>query len=192
MNNFDKTKAKELLETTTTQSHLFQHALAVSSAMGAMAKHFGEDSDYWEAIGLLHDYDYEKYPEEHLQHTKTPLEEVGLDEKTIRAILSHGFGRCTDVKPESNLEKSLFIMDALSGLVSATAKMRPQGIMDLTPSSVNKKFKDKKFAAGVDREVISEGLEMLGMERSEVISICIEGMKTQAEALGLMGSEKVF
>lgn len=187
MAKLDMKKAEELIHQTTKQPHLLQHGLAVSSAVAQMAKHFGEDEDYWGAIGMLHDYDYEQYPEEHLLHTEEPLRAAGIDEDSIRAILSHGWGRVNDVEPKTNLEKSLFVMDALTGLVSATAKMRPTGISDLTPSSVVKKLKDKGFAAGVDRDCIAKGVEMLGMERADVITICIEGMKPHAEKLGLIG-----
>ena len=124
MEKLNKARSKELLATTTKETHLLQHALAVSAAMGAMARHFGEDPDYWEAVGLLHDFDYETHPEEHLRHTEAPLREAGVDEESIRAILAHGFGLCTEVEPESNLEKSLFAVDELTGLIAANAKMR--------------------------------------------------------------------
>lgn len=187
MEILDRKKAEELLASTTRQPHLLQHALAVSSAMGAMARHFGEDPEQWEAVGLLHDYDYESHPEEHLQHTEQPLREAGVDESSIRAILSHGWEHCNDIEPQSALEKSLYILDALTGLVSATAKMRPNGIAGLAPSSVTKKLKDKSFAAGVNREGIAKGIALLGMDRAEVIAICIEGMKPHAVRLGLEG-----
>lgn len=187
MEKLNKQRALELLHTTTSQPHLLQHALAVSGAMGAMADHFGADANYWEAVGLLHDYDYEHYPEEHLQHTEQPLRDAGVDEESIRAILSHGWGICSDLAPLTDMEKSLYTMDCLTGLLSATAKMRPGGITDLASASVTKKFKDKSFAAGVNRETISKGLALLGMDRAEVIAICIEGMKPHAQKLGLMG-----
>lgn len=178
-------KAKQLLQTTTTELHLFDHAVGVSAAMGAMARHFGEDEDYWRAVGWLHDYDYEQFPEEHLQHTELPLRQAGVDEEAIRAILAHGYGLCSQVKPETNLEKSLFTVDELTGLVAAAAKMRPLGITDLEVSSLKKKFKDKKFAAKIDRNVIRQGCEMLGMPLEEVMAICIEGMKPEAVRLGI-------
>lgn len=188
MEQLTKEKAQELLATTTTEPHLIQHALAVSSAMGAMARHFGEDETYWEAVGYLHDYDYEQYPEEHLQHTEEPLIAAGVDPNSIRAIMAHGYEICNDIEPLSPLERSLFAVDECTGLISATAKMRPAGIMDLEASSVKKKFKDKKFAAKIDRTVISKGAEMLNMDVSELISICIEGMKPYAKELGLLGN----
>ena len=178
-------RAKELLAATTTEAHLFEHAIGVSAAMGAMARHFGADESYWQAVGYLHDYDYEQFPEEHLQHTREPLLAAGVDEESVRAILAHGWGLCTDVKPETALEKSLFTVDELTGLIAATARMRPGGISDLEASSVKKKFKDKRFAAKIDRAVIQQGCDLLGMELPEVISITIEGMRQQMDALGL-------
>ena len=180
-------KATELNNTMVTEEHLLLHAKNVCYAMGAMAKHFGEDEEYWQAIGILHDYDYEKYPEEHLLHTAEPLREAGIEEADIRAILSHGYGICTDVKPESNLEKSLFTVDELTGIVQACARMRPHGITDLEVKSFMKKFKDKRFAAKCDRELIRQGCEMLEMDVKDVAAIVIEGMKEHAEELGLAG-----
>lgn len=180
--------AKTLLHETTTQPHLRQHALAVSAAMGAMARHYGEDDAYWEAVGYLHDYDYEQHPEEHLQHTREPLLAAGVDEAAVRAILAHGWGLCTDVEPQTLMEKSLYAVDELTGLISATARMRPNGIMDLEPKSVKKKFKDKAFAAKIDREVIRKGAELLGLDLGEMIALCIEGMKAHAAELGLEGA----
>lgn len=181
-------RAKELNDTMVTEQHLKDHALSVSAAMGAMAEHFGEDREHWAAIGYLHDYDYEKYPEEHLQHTKEPLLEAGLSEEEVRAILAHGYGICTDVEPLSNLEKSLYTVDELTGIIGAAAKMRPQGITDLEISSFMKKFKDKRFAAKCNRELIKGGCGMLGMEVKDVASICIEGMRPYAAELGLLGT----
>ena len=117
-------RAKELNATMVTEPHLIVHSTNVMAAMEAMARHFGEDEEHWKAVGYLHDFDYEKYPEEHLQHTAEPLREAGVDEADIRAILSHGWGICNDVTPETDLEKSLFCADELSGLVWAAALMR--------------------------------------------------------------------
>ena len=182
-------KAKELNASMVTEEHLLLHELNVCYAMGAMARHFGQDEDHWQAIGMLHDYDYEKYPEEHLRHTAQPLREAGVSEEDIRAILSHGYGHCTDVEPLTDLEKSLYTVDELTGIIQACARMRPLGITDLEVKSLIKKFKDKRFAAKCDRELILKGCEMLGMELSQVAAICIEGMKEHAEELQLQGSE---
>ena len=182
-------RAKELNATAVKEPHLIAHALSVSAAMGAMAEHFGEDKEHWAAIGYLHDYDYEQYPEEHLQHTAEPLRAAGVEEDEIRAILAHGWGLCSDVKPETNLEKSLYTVDELTGIVGACARMRTAGINDLEISSFMKKFKDKKFAAKCDRELIKGGCEMLGMEVKDVAQLCIDGMRPFAAELGLNGTE---
>ncbi len=181
-------RAKEINKDHVKEESLIIHSLNVSYAMGAMAEHFGEDKEYWEAIGYLHDYDYEEHPEEHLQHTKEPLLAAGVEEEDVRAILSHGFGIVNDVEPQTNLEKSLFTVDELTGIIQACARMRPAGITDLEVKSFMKKFKDKKFAAKCNREVIQKGCEMLGMEVKDVAAICIEGMKPHAEEIGLMGT----
>ena len=182
-------RATELNATMVTEEHLLIHAKNVSYAMGAMAKHFGEEPEHWEAIGMLHDYDYEKYPEEHLLHTKEPLLAAGVAEEDVRAILSHGWGICTDVEPETNLEKSLFTVDELTGIIQACARMRPNGIKDLEVKSFMKKYKDKRFAAKCDRDLIRKGCDMLGMDVRDVAEICIEGMRPHAEELGLAGTE---
>lgn len=178
-------KAKELLSLTTTEEHLFLHAKNVMAAMGGMAQHFGEDVAHWQAIGYLHDYDYEQFPEEHLLHTEIPLKDAGLSDYEVRAILSHGYGHCNDVEPLNNIEKSLYTVDELTGIIQAAARMRPMGITDMEIGSFMKKFKDKKFAAKCDREVIKKGCEMLGLEVKEVAEICINAMKEFADELGL-------
>ena len=178
-------RAQELLNTTTTEEHLFLHAKNVSAAMEGMAKHFGADEAHWAAIGYLHDYDYEQHPEEHLQYTEAPLLEAGLTAEEVRAILAHGYGCLNDVEPVTELEKSLFTVDELTGIIQAAARMRPAGITDMEVSSFMKKFKDKKFAAKCDREIIKQGCAMLGMEVRDVSAICIEAMKAHAEELHL-------
>ena len=181
-------RAKELNDSMVTEEHLRLHAKNVMYAMGAMADHFGEDRDYWMAVGYLHDYDYEKYPDEHLKHTQQPLLDAGVDANAVRAILSHGYGICTDIEPETNMEKSLFTVDELTGIIQACARMRPHGITDLELKSFMKKFKDKKFAAKCDRELIKKGCEMLNMTVNEVADICINGMKPYADDIGLLGT----
>ena len=178
-------RAKELLNTTTTEEHLFLHAKNVMAAMGGMAKYFGADEARWRAIGYLHDYDYEQHPEEHLQFTEEPLRAAGLDETEIRAILAHGYGILNDVEPVTELEKSLFTVDELTGIIQAAARMRPAGITDMEVSSFMKKFKDKKFAAKCDRELIRKGCAMLNMEVKDVAAVCIEAMKEYADELQL-------
>lgn len=183
-------RAKELNDAMVTEDNLRKHALNVMSAMGAMAEHFGEDKEHWMAIGYLHDYDYEKYPDEHLAHTEQPLLEAGVDPDDVRAILSHGYGLCTDVEPLNNMEKSLYTVDELTGIIQACARLRPHGITDMTVKSFMKRFKDKRFAAKCNRELILDGCERLGMELRDVAEICIEGMKEHAEELGLLGTEE--
>ncbi len=176
-------KAKEILARTTKEPHLILHAKNVMYAMGGLAKHFGENVEHWQAIGYLHDYDYEQYPDEHLQHTAEPLKSEGLTDEEIRTILAHGYTVCNDVEPITTIEKSLFTVDELTGIIQAAARMRPAGITDMEISSFMKKFKDKKFAAKCNREVIKKGCEMLNMEVKDVASICIEAMKEHADEL---------
>ena len=183
------TQAQNILHKHVQEPHLLNHALAVSAAMGALAIHFGEDADHWQAIGYLHDVDYEKFPEEHLQHTEDILVLEGVETADIRAVLSHGWGICSDAEPMTNLEKSLYTIDELTGIVAATAKMRPQGLTDLGVKSVMKKFKDKSFAARCDREIIKAGCDLLGLELSQVMELVIEGMRGEMEALGLAAKE---
>ena len=183
-------RAKELNDTMITEEHLKNHALNVCYSMGAMAEHFGEDKDHWMAVGILHDYDYEKFPEEHLQHTEQPLLDAGVPEEDVRAILSHGYEIINDVEPRTNMEKSLFTVDELTGIIQACARMRPHGIKDLEVKSFMKKFKDKRFAAKCNRELILKGCGMLGMELRDVAAICIDGMREHAEEIGLAGTEE--
>ena len=178
-------RARELLSQTTTEEHLFLHAKNVSVAMGGLAKHFGADEAHWAAIGYLHDYDYEQYPEEHLQHTGEPLLAAGLTAEEVRAILSHGYIHLNGIQPLTDMEKSLFTVDELTGIIQAAARMRPLGITDMEVSSLMKKLKDKKFAAKCDRELIRRGCEMLGMEVRDVAQICLNAMKEHAEELEL-------
>jgi len=168
---------------------LIKHALAVEAVMAHFADLYGdEDLEKWRVIGLIHDLDYEKYPEEHCQKTKEILTEQGWPEDYIRAVISHGWKICTDVEPVEKIEKVLYTIDELTGLIVATVLMRPsRSIMDLTVKSVMKKYKNKNFAAGVDRQIIEEGAALLGMDLNEVIEETIKGMQAAAEELGLRG-----
>ena len=154
---------------------LRKHALTVEGVMRHFAGLYpGEDPELWGIVGLLHDLDYEKYPEQ------------GADEVIVRGTASHGYGLCCDIEPVSTMEKVLFTIDELSGLITAAALMRPShSVLDMEPKSVKKKFKDKRFAAGVNREVILQGAERLGMEMDTVIAETIEGMKKIADSIGL-------
>ena len=182
-------QAERLIKANVTEQHLFTHARAVSAAIGAMEEHFGADKANWEAVGYLHDVDYEKFPEEHLAHTRELLSGEDIDESDIRAILSHGYGICTDVEPQTYMEKSLFTVDELTGIVQAASLMRPTGITDLEVKSLKKKYKDKKFAAKCSREVIDKGCAMLGMPIADVMAIVIKGMQAYADELGIGSRE---
>ncbi len=169
--------------------NLLRHALAVEGVMRHVARKRGCDEEEWGVIGLIHDVDYEEHPDEHLKHAPRILEEHGWPPEYIRAVLAHGWGICTDVEPRTDLEKTLYAVDELTGLVAAAALVRPsRSVMDLPVKSVRKKWKDKAFAAGVDRGVIQKGAEMLGVELSDLIADTIEGMRTVADDIGLGGA----
>lgn len=182
-------KAMALLNKYNKNDALIKHALAVEAVMGHFAEKYGEeDPEKWRVIGLIHDLDYEQYPQEHCQKTKEILTEEGWPEDYIRAVMSHGWKICTDVEPLEKIEKVIYTIDELTGLIVATVLMRPgKSIMDLNVKSVMKKFKNKNFAAGVDRDIIEEGAAMLGMDLNEVIEETINGMRLAAEELGLKG-----
>ena len=189
MQIIDRISAWELLQKHVQSQQLIRHALAVEAAMGYFARQFGEDEQPWRVIGLCHDIDYEQYPDEHLQHAREILQGAGWPEEYIRAVLSHGWSICTDVKPETRLEKTLFTVDELTGLVSASALVRPsKSILDMKAKSVKKKWNTKAFSAGVDRSIIEKGAQMLGMELNEVITWTITGMGEAADELGLRGN----
>ena len=165
---------------------LIRHAYAVEGVMRHFAEKLGEDAGYWGLVGLLHDVDYEKWPEEHLKVAPRLLAEAGFDADFIRAVEAHGWGLCCDVKPEKKMEIVLYTIDELTGLITAAAYMRPsRSVMDMEISSVKKKFKDKCFAAGVNRDVILGGCDMLGMTLEEVIQESILGMRDVHDSLGL-------
>lgn len=159
MSKLTLVKAKEILVKYTTEEHLFTHAAAVSAAMGAMAEHFGADKEHWAAIGYLHDVDYEKYPDEHCHHVRELLAPEGVDEEDIKTIIAHGWGITTDeVEPVSDIAKSLFTVDELTGIIQAYALMRPEKMEGMALKSLKKKFKDKKFAAKCNRDIIKKAL----------------------------------
>ena len=171
-------QAEELLKRYNKEPFHIQHAETVSKVLGEFAKEFDpERVDFWRAVGMLHDIDFELYPEQHCAKADEMLHELDLDEELIHAVVSHGYGICYDVEPTLYMEKVLFAVDELTGLIGAAALMRPTGISDMEPKSVMKKFKDKKFAAGCDRDVIRRGAEMLGMELGELIARTIDAMR---------------
>jgi putative nucleotidyltransferase with HDIG domain len=167
---------------------LLKHALSVEGVMRYMAKESGEDAEKWGIIGLIHDLDYEMYPDKHCTMAEKILKENNWPEEYIRAVLSHGWGLASDVMPVSLLEKTIFAIDELTGLVATSALVRPsKSVMDMEARSVKKKWNDKKFAAGVDRSVIEKGAAMLGVSLDDLITDCIMGMRTVAEEIGLKG-----
>lgn len=179
-------QAESLWRTYNDDVALWRHALAVEAAMRHFAGLFGEDPDLWGVVGLLHDIDYQRYPDQHCKVVRGLLQKEGIDELIIRAIESHGWGICTDVEPQSLLEKTLYAVDELTGFVAACALVRPsKSVMDLEVSSVKKKWKTAAFAAGVNRQVIEKGAERLGMPLDQLIQETILAMRKVAPAIGL-------
>jgi putative nucleotidyltransferase with HDIG domain len=171
---------------------LIKHALAVEAVMRRFARQRGQDEEKWGIVGLVHDLDYEKFPDQHCRKTEEILRERRWPEEYIRAVVSHGWGIFSDVKPESEMEKVLFAIDELTGLVTTSALVRPsKSVLDMEASSVKKKWKDKRFAAGVDRSIIEKGAAMLGMDLPALITETIRGMREVAENIGLKGTPAV-
>ena len=167
---------------------LLRHALAVEAVMRHIAAKRGGDPDLWGVVGLVHDLDYEQFPDRHCTKTGEILRERGWPEEIVRAAVSHGWGICSDVEPQSDMEKVLFAIDELTGLVAATALVRPsRSVLDMEARSVKKKWKDKAFAAGVNREIIAQGAARLGVDLGDLITDVILGMRTVAEEIGLKG-----
>lgn len=184
----DREEALALLKEFNKSDSLIKHALSVEGVMRYIAAKYDEDVDKWGVIGLVHDLDYEQYTDQHCQQTERILRERNWPEDYIRAVLSHAWGMFTDIKPEARMEKVLYAIDELTGLVAAAALVRPsKSVLDMKPKSVKKKWKDKRFAAGVNREVIDQGAELLGVERGELIQDVIMGMREVAEEIGLAG-----
>jgi len=182
-------EALTLLHEYNKSDSLRKHALGVEAVMRYIARKRGEDEEKWGIIGLIHDLDYEKFPDQHCTKTKEILEEHSWPEEYIRAVISHGWGLCSDVEPKTTLEKTLYTIDELTGLVAASALVRPsKSVMDLTVKSVKKKWKSPAFAAGVNRSIIEKGAGMLGLELSEVIEDTIMGMREVADEIGLKGA----
>lgn len=181
--------AFELLKKYNKSESLIKHALSVEAVMRYMARKAGADVEKWGIVGLIHDLDYEQYPEQHCKMTEKILRENNWPEEYIRGVLSHGWGLVTDVKPESLMEKTIYAVDELTGLVATSALVRPtKSVLDMEARSVKKKWNDKRFAAGVDRSVIENGAEMLGISLDELITDCIMGMREAAEEIGLKGT----
>ena len=181
-------EALDLLHQYNESDSLRKHAYAVEGVMRYMARKRGEDPEKWGIIGLIHDLDYEKFPDQHCKKTGDLLREKAWPEEYIRAAISHGWGICSEVMPETDLEKVLFTIDELTGLVVTTALIRPsKSIMDVQVKSVRNKWKDKRFAAGVDRSIIEKGAQMLNVGLDALIDDTIRGMQEVAESIGLKG-----
>ena len=181
-------EAFNLLKKYNKSENLIKHALAVEGVMRYFARKREEDEEKWGIIGLIHDLDYEQFPEEHCRKTEEILKENNWPQEYIRAVVSHGWGICSDVEPKTELEKVLYAIDELTGLVVTTALVRPsKSLMDLKAKSVKKKWKDKRFAAGVDRSIIEKGAKMLGVDLTELITDTIMGMREVADKIGLKG-----
>lgn len=171
---------------------LFRHALSVEAVMRYLARKQGEDEEMWGVIGLIHDLDYEMYPDQHCKMTEKIMREHEWPEDYIRAVISHGYGICSDTEPQTLLEKTLFAIDELTGLVTTSALVRPsKSVLDMEARSVRKKWTDKKFAAGVDRSIIEKGAASLGVDLNDLITDTIMGMREVAEEIGLKGNPGV-
>ena len=180
-NNLTREQALALLKKYNKEPFHIQHALTVEGVMRWYANEqgYGEEADYWAITGLLHDIDFELYPEQHCIKAPELLREGGASEDMIHSICSHGYGLCCDIKPEHEMEKILFAVDELTGLIGAAALMRPsKSVMDMEVSSIKKKFKDKKFAAGCSRDVIKQGAENLGWELNDLFEKTILAMRS--------------
>ena len=174
-------KALVLLRAYNQEPFHIQHALTVEGVMDYFARElgYGEEADFWALAGLLHDIDFEQWPEEHCKKAPELMREGGCGEELIHAVCSHGYGECCDVEPVHEMEKVLFAADELTGLIGAAARMRPsKSVMDMEVSSLRKKFKDKKFAAGCSRDVISQGAERLGWTLEELMERTILAMRS--------------
>lgn len=182
----NREEALELLKEYNSNESLIKHGLAVEGAMRFIAGKLGQNRDVWGIIGLIHDLDYERFHDQHCTKTGQILKERGWPDEYIRAAVSHGWGVCNDVEPKTVMEKTLYAVDELTGLVTACALVRPsKSVADLTAKSVRKKWKQKAFAAGADRAVIEKGAQMLGVELNDLITDVIMGMREVAGDIGL-------
>ena len=173
-------QALELVKQYNKEAFHIQHAQTVSKVMGELAKEYDpERVDFWKTVGMLHDIDFELYPEQHCVKANELLHDLDIDEDVIHGVICHGYGICIDVAPEHYMEKVLFATDELTGLIGAAALMRPTGMEGMEVKSVMKKFKDKKFAAGCSRDVIRRGAEMMGVELNELIDMTLKAMQAE-------------
>ena len=175
---FTRDQALALLKKYNDEPFHVRHGLTVEAVMRQFALKNGQDPELWGMVGLLHDVDFEKYPDRHCLEAPAMLREIGAPEDFIRAVCSHGYGLCVDIKPESDMEKTLFAVDELTGLIGAAVLMRPsRSAQDMDVKSLKKKFKDKRFAAGCSRNVIQQGADMLGIELDQLLSDTLEAYK---------------
>jgi predicted hydrolase (HD superfamily) len=185
----DRNKAIELWKEYNSDPSLFKHALSVEAAMRHFAKQYNEDEDFWGIVGILHDIDYGMYPKEHLQHSRRILESAGYGEDLIHAVDSHGWGLCSDIEPSHTMEKVLYAVDELTGFIAACAYVRPsKSVLDMEVKSVKKKWGSVAFAAGVRRDVIQKGADMLELPLDSLISNTILALRSVAEEVGLKGT----
>ena len=183
-----RAQAYDLLTKYNKEPFHIQHALTVEGVMRYFANElgYGDEADFWGITGLLHDVDFECYPEEHCKKAPELLREIGVSEEMVHAIVSHGWGLCSDVAPEHPMEKVLFATDELTGLIGAAARMRPsRSVSDMELSSLKKKFKDKKFAAGCSRDVIRQGAQLLGWELDTLLERTIQAMRADEAAIAV-------
>ena len=180
----DRKTAIDLLKKYNKEEFHLRHALTVEGVMRYFARENGEDEEFWGTVGLLHDVDFEQYPDQHCKKAPELLKEINVSDEMIHAICSHGYGICSDIEPKHKMEKILFATDELTGLIWATAKMRPsKSTKDMEVSSLKKKYKDKKFAAGCSREIIQKGAELLEIELAELFEQTIQAMRESEDII---------
>lgn len=186
MVSMTRQQAWDLLTKYNQEPFHLRHAITVEHVMGWYARElgYGEEADFWSVVGLLHDLDFERWPEEHCKKSQELMRQEGVEESIIRATACHGWGICVDIKPEHEMEKVLFAADELTGLIGAAALMRPsKSVADMELKSLKKKFKDKKFAAGCSREVIASGAELLGWELDKLLDLTLKAMQAEEAAI---------
>ena len=186
MMSINREQAWNLLTQYNKEPFHLRHAITVEHVMGWYAQElgYGEEKDFWSVVGLLHDLDFEMWPEEHCEKSQELMRQAGVDEATIRATASHGWGLRVDIKPEHEMEKVLYASDELTGLIGAAALMRPsKSVADMELKSLKKKFKDKKFAAGCSRDVIANGAELLGWELDKLLDMTLKAMQAEEESI---------
>ena len=186
MVSMTRQQAWDLLTKYNQEPFHLRHAITVEHVMGWYARElgYGEEADFWSVVGLLHDLDFERWPEEHCKKSQELMRQEGVEESIIRATACHGWGICVDIKPEHEMEKVLFAADELTGLIGAAALMRPsKSVADMELKSLKKKFKDKKFAAGCSREVISDGAALLGWELDKLLDMTLKAMQAEEDAI---------